>query len=83
MPIILLPASLPRLSSRRIAFFVLETINDATKDEATSEATLQFCPEAHAILSRVAEILRRPLPELLHGLLCEAAGRFVTMLKKR
>ncbi len=53
-------------------FSVLERMDDNTGTKDTSEIVLEFCPEAHAILSRVAEILRRTLSELLQGLMGEA-----------
>ena len=53
-------------------FSTLERMDDHVKATETSEVVLQFCPEVYAILSRIAKILRRPLPELLHGLLDEA-----------
>jgi hypothetical protein len=53
-------------------FATVERMDAHVEAKDTSEVVLEFCPEAHAILSRVAELLRRPLPELLHGLLDEA-----------
>lgn len=56
----------------------LEWMDELTESTETREVTLEFCPLAHALLSRVAELLRRPMPELLQGLLAEGGD----MLKR-
>lgn len=53
-------------------FWALEFMEDCHSLEDLQEITLEFSPVVHRLLSRVAELLRRPLDELLHGLLCAA-----------
>lgn len=50
-------------------FGMLEFMEEVLGHHDLEEVTLEFCPEAHAILIRLAELLRWPLPEFLHGLL--------------
>lgn len=53
-------------------FAMLEQFDDRGTPTAGHKVTLTFCADAHALLSRLAELLRRPLPELLAGLLADS-----------
>lgn len=50
-------------------FSMLEMLDETPPAPDGEEIALEFCPVAHEILSRLAILLRRPLPEFLQGLL--------------
>lgn len=53
-------------------FAMLQDFDDRHPLPGCHRVTLTFCPDAHALLSRIAGLLRRPLPELLSGLLSDS-----------
>jgi len=56
------------------AFAALEWLERLRETSDLEEVRLEYCPDAYAILSRAAELLRRPLDELLGDCLMSATG---------